>query len=60
MLCFAASQEEVPEEVGQLRGAFVNLCRVVGAPVVRIRAALPEELLAGDLGAHGQRVLYYG
>lgn len=39
------------DDVGPVAGPFAELCRVMGAPVVRVRAAIPEELLFGDVGA---------
>lgn len=45
------AQEKAQDMVGHAGGSFVELCRILGAPVVRLRAALPEELLEGDLSA---------
>lgn len=43
-------QERAPEDVGALSGPFADMCRIIGAPAVRIRAAVPEEVLRGDIG----------
>lgn len=44
-------QDPAPEDVGALVGPFAEMCRLLGVPAVRLRAAIPEELLAGDIGA---------
>lgn len=36
---WAVQQERAEEDVGHLRGPFSELCRVVGAPAIRIRCA---------------------
>lgn len=55
-LTWLVQQEKVKEEVGYLGGALAEFCRVLGTPVVRLRAALPEELLDGDLGAFPRKM----
>lgn len=48
---FGFEPERAEEELGHLSGPFSELCRIIGGPVVRLRAAIPEELLEGDIGA---------
>lgn len=45
------AQDPAPEDVGALAGPFAELCRAIGAPAVRLRAAIPEEVLRGEIGA---------
>lgn len=45
------TQGKPDEAVGHLEGPLAELCRVIGTPVVRVRAAVPEELLGGDLAS---------
>lgn len=41
---------------GHFKDGFADLCKAIGAPAVRIRAAIPEEVLPGSLGARRSRV----
>lgn len=43
------SQDRPQEMVGHLEGPLAELCKTIGTPVVRMRAAIPEELLEGDI-----------
>lgn len=36
---------------GHFSGGFADLCKLIGAPACRIRAAIPEEVLPGSIGA---------
>lgn len=43
------AQEPLTADVGLLRGGAVDCARMLGCPFVRLRAALPEDLLAGGV-----------
>lgn len=44
-------QDSAREDVGHLGGPFADMCKIIGAPMVRLRMAIPEEILSGDVGA---------
>lgn len=44
-----AAQDPTSKAVDHVRGSLVALCGLVGMPVIRLRAAVPEQLLRGSL-----------
>lgn len=46
---FRTLQDPVTNAVDRVRGSFVTLCGLIGMPVVRLRAAVPDLLLEGGL-----------
>lgn len=42
---------EAAEAIGHNCGPLTELAKVLGVPTTRLRAALPEEWIAGDFGA---------
>lgn len=48
---WSAPQGKVDGAMGRNAGPFTALARLVGVPPVRLRAAIPEELLPGSLRA---------
>ena len=46
---WAVQQDPLTEALGPVTGSAVRLARLIGMPYVRLRCAIPEELLPGDL-----------
>lgn len=48
-------QGKVQHDIGHTEGPLAELAKILGAPVIRLRAALPEEWIQGDMGAQPRR-----